>query len=140
MVIIPLLLLTFAIIDFAGVFYVYLALENGLSQATRYGITGQRKTVTDPMTGLPTTLDRRNSIIRSMQEATPTLDLSGANFTFSNITNATGEQTGGPGDIFRVTVTYNWNIMTPLVKPFFTNGCITLQVNSAVKNETFPSS
>ena len=29
-VIIPLLLLTFAIIDFSGVFYVYLALENGL--------------------------------------------------------------------------------------------------------------
>jgi len=139
-VIIPLLLLTFAIIDFSGVFYVYLALENGLSQATRYAITGQRKQVTDPLSGITTTLDRRNSIIRAMQETTPTLDLSGANFTFTNITNGAGEQTGGPGDIVRVTVTYNWNIITPLVKPFFTGGRIALQVNSTVKNESFPTS
>ena len=30
-----LLLLTFSIADFGGLFYVYLALENGVSQATR---------------------------------------------------------------------------------------------------------
>ena len=27
--------------EFAAMFYVYLALENGVSQATRYGVTGQ---------------------------------------------------------------------------------------------------
>ena len=37
-----LLLLTFSIVDFGALFYVYLALENGVSQATRYGVTGQR--------------------------------------------------------------------------------------------------
>ena len=36
-----LLLLTFSIVDFAALFYVYLALENGASQATRYAVTGQ---------------------------------------------------------------------------------------------------
>ena len=36
-----LLLLTFSIMDFASLFYVYLALENGVSQASRYGVTGQ---------------------------------------------------------------------------------------------------
>src|SRR5205085_11437935 len=41
-----LLLLTFAIADFGGLFYAYLALENGVSQATRYGVTGQ--TLDDP--------------------------------------------------------------------------------------------
>src|ERR1700730_6314820 len=35
-----LLLLTFGICDFGAMFYVYLALENGVSQATRYGVTG----------------------------------------------------------------------------------------------------
>ena len=38
----PLLLfLTFAIIDFAIMFYVYLALGSGVGQATRYATTGQ---------------------------------------------------------------------------------------------------
>ena len=37
-----LLLLTFSIMDFASLFYVYLALENGVSQASRYGVTGQQ--------------------------------------------------------------------------------------------------
>ena len=39
--IIPLLLLiTFSIVDFGALFYVYLALENGVSQATRTAVTG----------------------------------------------------------------------------------------------------
>ena len=35
-----LLLLTFSIVDFSSLFYVYLSLENGVSHATRYGVTG----------------------------------------------------------------------------------------------------
>ena len=35
------LLLTFSIVDFGGMFYAYLALENGVSLASRYGVTGQ---------------------------------------------------------------------------------------------------
>ena len=35
-----LVMLTFSIVDFGALFYVYLALENGVSQATRYGVTG----------------------------------------------------------------------------------------------------
>ena len=66
-----LLLLTFGIIDFASMFYVYLALENGVSQATRYGVTGNLKD--DPMNpGTP--LNRADSIKLAMRQATPTLD------------------------------------------------------------------
>ena len=36
-----LLLLSFAVIDFALLFYVYLALGSGVGQATRYATTGQ---------------------------------------------------------------------------------------------------
>ena len=36
-----LLLLTLAIVDFSAMFYAYLALEHGVSQATRYAITGR---------------------------------------------------------------------------------------------------
>ena len=43
-----LLLLTFSIADFGGLFYVYLALENGVSQATRFAVTGNGGRPVDP--------------------------------------------------------------------------------------------
>ena len=46
-----------------------------------------------------------------------------------------GGGTGGPGDIDKVTVTYTWTMMTPLLRMAFTGGQITLQVDSAMKNE-----
>jgi len=42
-----LMLLTFATIDFAALFYVYLALENGVSEATRFAVTGNQ--MNDPL-------------------------------------------------------------------------------------------
>ena len=37
-----LLLLTFGVVDFGALFYGYLALENGVSQATRSAVTGNQ--------------------------------------------------------------------------------------------------
>jgi len=36
-----------------------------------------------------------------------------------------------------VTVDYTWNVMTPLLKPFFPNGQFHFTVASAMKNESF---
>ncbi len=129
-----LLLLTFAIIDFSSLFYVFLALENGVSQATRYAVTGQLQSGNDPNTGNP--YNREGSIKKIMQDVTPTLDITKATITFSNITKGTSDS-GGPGDIIRVNVSYDWNIITPLIRPFFSGGKITLKVSSTMKNETF---
>src|SRR5215467_9288123 len=60
-----LLLITFSIIDFGAMFYTYLALENGVSQATRYGITGNAQAG----------LSRDQSIMAAMRDATPTVTL-----------------------------------------------------------------
>src|SRR5215475_5631282 len=58
--ILPLLLLvTFSIIEFGAMFYAYLALENGVSQATRYGITGNSQA----------SLSRDDSIKAAMRDA-----------------------------------------------------------------------
>jgi hypothetical protein len=47
---------------------------------------------------------------------------------------------GGPGDVDRVTITYDWEVMTPLIRPFFTDGKIRFKVESTMKNERkFPS-
>ncbi len=131
-----LLLLTFAIADFSILFYAYLALENGVSQATRYAVTGQ--SMNDP--GNPgQKFSREQSVKIAMRQATPSLQISDSAFQFYNVTKATSG-TGGPNDVIRVTVNYPWRAFTPLLRPFFTNGEIQLRVSSTMKNEPFPTS
>jgi len=130
-----LLLLTFAIVDFASMFYAYLALENGVSQATRYGVTGQQM---DDPSKPGSKLSRVDSIKAAMRDATPTLTIPDTAFTFSHL--AVGGSswiagTGGPSEIDKVTINYTWTFMTPMIRPFFTNGEIHLTVDSAMKNE-----
>jgi Flp pilus assembly protein TadG len=132
-----LLLLTFGIVDFSSLFYVYLALENGVSQATRYGVTGQQ--MTDPNSGAP--MSRSDSIIAAMRTATPTLTIPDSAFSFSHIppggTGWTGG-VGGPGAIQRVEVSYTFTFYTPLMKPFLPpNGSVNLKTSSTMKNEGF---
>jgi Flp pilus assembly protein TadG len=130
-----LVLLTFGIVDFATLFYVHLSLENGVSQATRYAVTGNL--MDDPDTP-GQQMSRSGTIKAAMRQATPTLTIPDEAFAFSHLpaggSNWVGG-TGGPGDIQRVTVTYSWSLLTPLVRPFFQNGKVTLRVDSTMKNE-----
>jgi Flp pilus assembly protein TadG len=130
-----LLLLTFSIIDFASMFYVYLALENGASQATRYGVTGN---LMDDPAKPGFKLSRADSIKSAMRAATPTITLADNAFSFSHMSvGGTTWQagTGGPNEIDKVTINYTWDLMTPVLRPFFPNGQIHLTVDSAMKNE-----
>lgn len=128
-----LLLLTFSIVDFAAMFYCYLALEHGVSQATRYAITGQQMSAS----GSP--IGREASIKAAMREATPTLSIPDSAFSFSFMPpngSSWSSGLGGANDVGRVTVNYTWNFMTPLIRPFFPNGQLNLRVQSTMKNET----
>ena len=130
-----LLLLSFSVVDFASIFYVYLALENGVSQATRFAVTGN--TLADP-SDPSTQLDRVGSIKAAMRDATPTITIPDGAFSFANMPSGASSWAagvGGPGALEKVTVTYTWNVMTPLLRPFFTNGQITFVVDSVMKNE-----
>lgn len=119
-----LLLLTFAIIDFGLIFYVNLALENGVSQAVRYGITGQS------ITGL----SREESIKKVMRQATPTLTIDDGAFEFSHRSaGAWVAGTGGPGDVERLRVTYDHQVF--VLRPLFTGGLVRMRVESSMKNE-----
>ena len=124
-----LLLLTLSIVDFASLFYVYLSLENGVSQATRFGVTGT----------IIGTLSREDTLRSAMRDATPTLTIPDGAFTFSHMvaggtTFVAG--TGGPGAVERLTVDYDWQVLTPLLRPFFTDGKIHFTVQSTMKNES----
>ena len=130
-----LLLLTFSIADFGSLFYCYRALENGVSQATRVAVTGNA--MSDPAHP-GSTLSRPDSIKAAMRDATPTLNIPDSAFTFQHMpvggTTWLGG-TGGPNDIERVTITYTWPLMTPLLSPFFPGGALTMKVESMMKNE-----
>ena len=131
-IIIPLLLLiTFSIVDFSALFYVYLALENGVSQATRTAVTGNL---------IAGTSDRVGTIKAAMRDSTPTLTIPDGAFTFEHMpVGGTTFQggVGGPDEIEKVTVDYTWGILTPVLRPFFTNGEVHFRVSSMMKNEKF---
>lgn len=125
-----LLLMTFAIVDFSAMLYVHLALQNGVAQASRYAVTG------NAMGGMT----REDSIKSVMRQATPTLTLADAAFSFTNLPPGAGGWVGGlggPNAIDKVRITYNWTILTPVMRPFFTNGQINFVVESAMRNESF---
>ena len=75
----------------------------------------------------------------AMRQATPTLTLADSAFSFSHMAPTGGAWiggTGGPGDIEKLTIDYTWDILTPLLRPFFTGGQIHFTVASAMKNES----
>lgn len=123
------LLLTLGIIEFAAVFYVFLSLQNGVSEATRFGVTGNTRGG----------MSRVESIKAAMRDATPTLTIPDSAFSFQHMAPGSGSWAGGtgnPGDVERVTVEYTWSFFTPLMRPFFPSGDMTIRVDSTMKNES----
>ena len=130
-----LLILTFGIIDFGYLFYVYLALENGVSLASRYAVTGNQ--MADPNNPAQN-LSRVDSIKFAMRQATPTLTIPDTAFSFNHMVpggNVWLAGVGGPSDVDKVTVQYTWRPVTPILTPFLTNNQMSLSVDSTMKNE-----
>jgi Flp pilus assembly protein TadG len=122
------LLLTLGTIEFSSVFYVYLALHNGVSQATRFGVTGSTMG----------SLSRTESIKAAMRQATPTLSIADGAFRFEHLPPGGSTWvggTGGPNAVEKLTVDYTWTFFTPLMRPFFPTGQLRLRVDSIMRNE-----
>jgi uncharacterized protein len=135
-----LLLLSLSIVDFGALFYVYLSLENGVSQATRYGITGN--VMPDPAHPA-NNLSHDDSIKAAMRQATPTLTLPDAAFSFQFMPAGGGAWqagSGGPDQLSKLRVNYTWRLINPMLWPFFPGGQITFNVESSMKNEGAPAS
>ncbi|MGB8772291.1 MAG: TadE family protein [Candidatus Korobacteraceae bacterium] len=126
------LLLLFAVFDFARLFYVEMNLQNAVREAGRYGITGNH--LSDPKHP-GQTLSRVNSIIQVAQEAAIGLNVS--NIQVSSVAGGNGSA-GGPGDTMIISLTTNLQLMTPIVAQFFKNGTYTFTVSVSFKNEPFP--
>src|SRR5438128_9483597 len=80
--IVLLMLLTFSVVDAAMLFFAYLTLQNGVTAATRYAVTGQQ--ADDPFN--PTSkLSREDSIERIVRDSTPGLTISHGEVTFCDV-------------------------------------------------------
>src|SRR5437879_12142198 len=127
--IVLLMLLTFSIVDAAMLFFFYLTLQNGVTAATRFGVTGQDPNDADPPTR------QEDSIMRVMRNATPGLTLADDDFSFYDITTQS-PGAGGPNDIIQVTVRHRRQLITPMMWPLVGNGgVITLRVSAMMRNE-----
>jgi Flp pilus assembly protein TadG len=128
--ILPLILLViFALMEFGGILYTRMALQNGVSQATRFAITR------NVMPGQ----SREASIRTVLRRETPTLTLTDTDITFSHMVPGAADWTSGTGpanSIERVTVTYRWPIMTPFMDMFFSSDTVIIRAESAMKNES----
>ncbi len=132
------LLLMFAVMDFARLFFVQENIQQAVLAGTRYGSTGNHEAGTDPTTGQPYT--RVGSIDYYIeQDASIAISL-GASLTSINVSSVYGGagSAGGPQDIETVSVTATLTLMTPIIANFFPKGQYTFTVNSTVKNEPFP--
>ena len=122
------LLLTIGVFEFGAVFYVFLSLQNGVSQATRYAITGN----------VAGGASRVDSIKLAMRSSTPTIAIPDSAFSFSHLPAGGTAFVGGvgaPGEVEKVTINYTWRFFTPLMRPFFPSGGLTMSVDSTMKNE-----
>jgi len=133
--IVLLMLLTFSTIDAAMLFYAYLTLENGVTEATRFAVTGQQANDPDNPTG---TLSREDTIKHIMRNSTPGLEILDSEFSFYDVTHGRSG-VGGPGDVIQITVTHPRQLISPMLWPLIGNGgVISLRVSATMKNEPYP--
>lgn len=130
--ILPLVLwVVFAGVEFGGIIYAQMTLQNGVTLATRYAITQQ------VMAGKT----RQASIIATLNTDTPSLTIDPTTITFTHLVPGTttwlaGD--GGPGSIEKVAVDYSWKLLTPFMPTIFGATSITLHAEASMKNESAP--
>jgi hypothetical protein len=153
-----------AIMEFSGIMFVQAILEGSAREASRYGLTGfanggvsredqilaivqehtygivdmdelQMETLVyenfaDVGEPEPFTDENGNGVWDNDE---PYTDING-NGTWDPDMGAAG--LGGPGDVVVYRMSYDWDIMIPLFRPFF-GDAVTLRSNIAVRNEPF---
>jgi Flp pilus assembly protein TadG len=130
--ILPLILwIIFAGVEFGGIVYAQMTLQNGVTLATRYAIT---QNVIAGQT-------RQASIITTLNADTPSLTINPSTITFSHLVPGTTTWLAGdgaPGSIEKIAVDYSWTLLTPFMPYIFGTNSITLHAESSMKNESAP--
>ena len=131
-----LFLLVMGIVEFAVIMFVSVVLESATDMTARLGSTGY----------VPAGVSQSQEIINNVDNITagllqPTANITITTTSYSNFNNIgqNGQGTpglGGPGDVVVYTVSYPWNIMTPIVSAVIGN-TINLSASTVVRNEPY---
>lgn len=153
-----------SIMEFSGIMFVQSLLEGAAREASRYGITGFTQEGVSRYDRIMQIIEDNSFGIVDVDELEmdtlvyenfgdvgqpePFTDENGneaydAGEPYNDV-NGSGSWDedmgaaglGGPGDVVIYRLSYDWNIMVPLMRPFFGDS-INLQANIAVRNEPF---
>lgn len=126
--VLPMLLLVFfGIFEFGRFYFTKLTLQHAVREATRFAVTGN--VLTDPETGEP--IDRAGSIVRVILHNTKDLDVELDGITITPVDG------GGPEDIVRVAVDFQYDLTLPLVRGIVPDGHVDISMSTAMRNEAF---
>ena len=131
-----LLILILAIFDYARIHHTRTRLQDAVSQATRFAITGRQ--LADP--GNPgVMLSRKDSVLRIVRDLSGIHDLDADNVKISSISGSGVESSGpgGPGDVVVVEVSYSLEVIAPFVSAAFPDKRYRFTCSSRFRNEEF---
>lgn len=125
--VLPLLLMIFfSIIEFSLYFYTRVSLRHVVREAARYTVTGN---VLIDSAGKA--LSKAQAVEYLIRTGTPGYQLGP-----SSIVLTPGDG-GGPGDIVKVAVSYDYTAKLPPFKLLFPNGRLTIAISTVMKNELY---
>ena len=124
--------LMFAIFDFGRLFYIQFALHSAVREASRFTVTGN--VLPDP-NNPGQFLSRVDSIISMLQLAVPGIDVQPGNVSIQGPDGA--GDAGGPGDVVTISVDFDIELLTPMIKPLFPDGVHHYSVSLMSQNEPF---
>lgn len=128
--------LLIAIVELCAVFWVNLTMQYAVREGARYAVTG--RTDLDPN---PTNDRRYRAVIASIKENSMGLFDKVAprinNINYGNPSAYNDTMFGRAGEIFVLRIDCSWPLMTPLLRPFFTDGKYNFSVATTMRNEAF---
>lgn len=131
-----LLFLLIVLVDFSVMLYVNLTMQHAVRQATRSAVT--RKGGGDPRGALISEIrENSNGLYEkiALDEKEPVVMVVTPSAT-EPPARAVVADTGEPGDLITVSLTYSWPLLNPLFRSFFTGGAYEFTVSSTMKNES----
>jgi Flp pilus assembly protein TadG len=132
--------LLFMVMDLGLMFYVKITMQNAVREGARYAITGRTDAGPNQRAAVTTTIINKSN---GLYDKHPTvLTFSTVNVQTQALTTlptapgvAGSNTVGTGGQIIVVQLTYSWPLLTPFLRPFFTNGTYTFTVSSTMRNE-----
>ncbi len=128
------MLLIFATIDFGRMFFTQITLQHAMREGGRFGVTGQRL----PVPGQPQDLQTRIASIRQVvNNAAVGVSVQPENIIVSSSSGG-ANNAGQGGDTITISMSYQFQFVTPLVGKYFNGGSQDFTVSTSFRNEPFP--